>query len=53
MKAIRRILSAVGDFLNRLVADRKSTASRSSNYIPNSNGEGGRIVTGDHSSGRH
>lgn len=43
---IRRLASRLGRILNRLVADRTPTQRPpGANYIPNSNGKGGRVIS--------
>jgi len=42
----RRALAAIPDLLDRLVADRKTPPRPPlGNFIPNSNGEGGRVIS--------
>lgn len=41
---LRRIIRSIADVLNRVVADRPSKAGPGANYIPDSNGEGGKVI---------
>lgn len=42
---MRNMLRKVADFMNRLVADRPPSKTYSANYIPNSDGEGGKVIS--------
>ncbi|MBM6400180.1 hypothetical protein [Phycicoccus sonneratiae] len=52
LSSVRSGLRRVGDLMNRLVADRPaSRRPPGGNYIPNSNGEGGRVISSGHPGG--